>query len=385
MLTRKRSQTLKWLAVAICVCSGPSALASDPPPRFADPQTWFDLEWDRADRDVPSDLIRFRWERTDDQPVPSDLLATLRASVQGRKDHPQYPQLMLLEATAAGNPPRGEWVLWRDGESFRVNNTTMAPAELVGGFCDYSVSSRGSWGLGPGALDLADAHNPEPGYNYRAWGNTVTNDLRLHLSCGWLEARALKLSRPTLTVSGTGWTAESQDPQTGASLTATGRWIAPEGRGEFGVLVVTLPADNGTALRFEADPAQWNDALGAWATPRLVWTRSEGASGFTPFRTTRLIDVGKITREEFERVTTVPKDGALDPVRGEVHLTVTRDGRSGFRHEVRLVDDQTVVTPLPANAAVHDYWWLRTTGWACLLLLTFALVLLRVRGRRGSC
>lgn len=381
MLTRRRSQVLAWLGSLICVASGSHASASDPPPQFADAQSWFDAEWARAARDLPSNLTRFRWETTDDQPAPQDLLANLRASVQGRKDHPQYLQLAMLEGAAAGNPPRGEWELWRDGEDFRGNNTPLAPEALVGRFNDYAVSPRGNWALGPGALDLADPRVPEPGYDYQSWGRTLANELRIHLSCGYYMARASEIPRPILRVSGEAWTAESRNPETGASLIATGRWIGLEHRGEFGTLTIKLPSDGGSAFRYVAAPAQWNDTLNAWAIPRLAWSRSEAGGEFKPYRTTRLLEVGTVTREEFERLTTVPSDATPDPVRGDVHIKVVRDGRSAFRREVRVIGNQTAITPLPTSVTVHDDPWLHVAGWVCLTLLALALIFLRSRRR----
>jgi hypothetical protein len=342
----------------------PLLVASSVAAQHASPQAWFDSVWQET-RQVP-DLrtVRFVIELSEEYVPEPDALRDMRAAVAGRPEHLDRFQLATYERRIAEGPDKYRLDLWVGGpRTWRYSKTPLHSGEEIN--VDVGVDGSSAWTLADDrALNVIDATTQPPsGHDIMS----VATDVRHHINAivfgrldilNALEPRA----EPIELQKG------DEEKKSAFRLTiragkgnqvaiADCNWIqSDEVESAGGVGHIRRLAVRGTGfasgkpitMDFVFSDWRYEPALQRWIAWRAEERRDGGAQ-----RSWKVLEVVSVSEEDITALTSVPRSGRIDPVRGAVELTSVSDFRAGVRSDVVTDVDsgeaKTVVSTIPTQ------------------------------------
>ncbi len=346
---------------------------------------WLAEACEEADGPLPLSESRVVW-RTEYVELPSPQeLATLRAEVGGRQDHPDLQRLAQYESVLRGKPPAVTSTLWYGGPGYWRFNTDELDRGIVG---DTVSTPHRSWRLSSSrpksamlllrpAGDLFAAGGAAKGDEQVFMGElTRFLDGGLRFVAGW--------DRTGLSVQGREWVAEfgprlnraAGDRKPLFQVKISGDWSPELGRGFVREYITTITPSGVRGDRFMFEGWARSPALNRWVAGTV--RRSD------PQERPKVVYRWMVAEREeaglLARITEPPKFGEPDRVRTDLVVTAIDDRAAGKLVTAR--NGERVELPMGAGPAGSST--LRVWGWGIgIVIVSFAGALAWVWRRRS--
>ncbi|MBL8763451.1 MAG: hypothetical protein JNM07_04195 [Phycisphaerae bacterium] len=353
--------------MAVC-----AAAEGQPSPSRDVVHNWFEAEWAAAQAlpDLGDCSLRWRMEfafaPTDDE------LLRMRASVEGKPDHPDRGTLRSWTLAHEGTPEFIRVHLWCRGNGrWRYCSD---PSAIPDGYRDEVRTPATAWTLSKPQLTVLVPPDPDRD-GVPASERVFGPELRRFLLGGMYCETFMRLPNRTLAVSGLGWTVRALSREVDGEplfgLMYEGRWDAGAERGFVERVRITHQRGQRQAVgeSYVYDDWRYNEALGRWLCHTVSKLRPDGRLD----RRWLLEDVQPGAAGTFERVTAMPSADRPDALRGAL------DGRTLVRQDGSGNADGNPPNRADTGSLVPARRWL---GWGLAgAVMAFISIVAAVRFR----
>jgi len=350
-------------------------------PTEAEVRAWLEAEIERAVKlDLPAPFA-VKWTYEDYNVLSADELTALRSEVSGKPFHPKRPQLAAAERQVRDGKTLIH-LLWLCDDDGRWRFGTEHPGMTTR---DTMYGPRRSWKLSNGTLELFDQDvveaGSDPAQSPKLNEHVFRPDLQAMFFGSLSATRAFRIGIKEIGISGVRWRAifEPAVVPTTLSVEFTGRWSEEMNRGfveRMRYLRHPQSEFQGHAELYEGWVRLGGDS-GPWAATSVSRLDAAGRT----WRRLTGIEVLPLSPAELETALTVPKHGALDPLRGAITIKEVADHSTGVVAEIGSENGSVEATrAIPGTVARQRVSWRKMIGW--LVLAAIGVIVTLVAARR---
>lgn len=329
-------------------------------------KNWVHATWSDAETFPVAQGMVLNWRVDDPRHTSEEMVASLRAKVAGKPDHPQAAELARLvrRLETKNYEEYRVSVIWRSESHWRYNQTWADKS-----WVDFVLTPNESWTLTSNQLRIFDPKNAkgaDPEQAQQRIENIFLPECGRIYTGGMYAYRRSMFTLGSVTVHpNAAWTAEltgPADPTTGSPtvvLEMRGKWAQEHSRGFVEtVIIVSSKREDSKGETEKYLDWKWDEELKQWVagTVERVHPNGEVWRRLVHLPTQR-------SPASDEVVFGTPSVNATDPFRGKMTYISISDFRVGEKQDVSTGISESIEK---SDLEIKNSFWTRRIGWIIL-------------------